>query len=386
MSNANVDDEIFTLRQLKWKTNLSRNIEKFSEIINDEKVFNKYFGEQYVDKLTQKSKELLRNIIKLGLIYTVLMLSLFASQNISNSEFEVFGFGFKNLGNYKEFLLFLAAVISPISAILVAYQKYINALIKECIKKLIPDDNIRKFYTHIYIDEYSDGLINIDPIPSNSLHGFSVFMMVSFVLVLIFLFLTLLAGSFLIQINVIYDVATKPSSSHYINLFVIIFSITSILFSWIVSIIQLPMPEIDRSNYYKLSKIKDEDPEKYQDIMIKLGKESSKKEERSSLISHTIIYTITFSAIAIRWYPDSLINLSYFLEYAMPGAFIVIFSAYIILKYIRKQGLSWLFRKYPNSTDERLQIYSRMEKIFLLIKIVIPIFMSTAYAFYALSH
>lgn len=380
----NENDEITKLWQIKWKTNLSRNIEEFSKVIDDDAVFEKYFGERYVEKLTNKSKELSRTIIKLGLIYTILMLSLFASQNISNSEFEVFGYGFKNLGNYKEFLLFLAAVISPISAILAAYQKYINSLVKECLKKLSPDENIRKFYSHRFIDEYFDSLINAKPSESSSWHGFSVFLIVAFGLLLLFLMFTLIASSFFIQIYVIYDVINKPSLSYYINLFVITFAITSISLSWLVSIIQFPIPEVDRSNVLKLSKIKDEDPEKYQEIMRKLASESAKKEARSLIVLYAIIYILSFSLIAMQWYPSSFDNLTYFLGKAIPGAFLVMFFANEILGFIFRQGRAWYFRNYPDGADKNMRVYGKIEKIFLLIKILVPLIMSSGYAFYTL--
>lgn len=385
MKENNEDIDITKLKQIKWKTNLSRNIDNFLEVISDEQVFKKYFSEVYVEKLVIKSKEIGRISIKLGIVYTLLMLSLFASQNITESEFEIFGYGFKNIGHYKEFLLFLAAAISPISAILVAYQKYINNLIKECIKKLVPNENIRKFYSHRYLDEYWDALIISKPISSNRLHKFSLFMMFLFGLLLFSLFFTLLAGSFLIQINVIYDVIINPASSYYINLFVVIFAISSILFSWIVSIIQLPMPEIDNSNYVKLIALEKENPEQYKENMKKLANESSRKEAFSLIILHSIVFTVTFSTIAIWMYPSILSEISLFLGKAMSGAFMVMFFSNQILGFIRKKGIHWFFYKYPNESDERLAVFIKVEKYFLLIKLLVPLTISIIYSLYVLS-
>jgi hypothetical protein len=110
------NDEIKKLRQLKWKTHLSNQVEEFSEVICDDKVFDKYFGESYIEKLASKSREITKTVLKLGVVYTVLMLSLFAFHKTPESEFEIFGYGFKNIGAYKELLLFLAVSISPITA------------------------------------------------------------------------------------------------------------------------------------------------------------------------------------------------------------------------------------------------------------------------------
>lgn len=322
--------------------------------------------------MSSKSKELTRTLIKLAVAYTILMLSLFVSQYIGEAEFEVFGYGFKNLGRYKEFLLFLASMISPISAVLGAYQKYINALTNECLKKLAPNANVRRFYAYTFIDEYFDGLTSNNTSPSTFRHGFAVFVRATTGLILIFLVLTLLAGSFFIQINVIYDVVTNPALPKYVNLFVITFAIASILFSWLVSILQYPMPEIDLSNLAKLSKIKNENPEQYQEIMRKLAREGAKKDELSRIILAAIIYTATFASVAIYWFPDSLDNLSYFLGIAMMGVFAVTFTSNEIIRYTRSQVLKWFFRKYQDESDERTREFSRVEKILALIKVAVP--------------
>lgn len=385
MNRTDEEAEITKLRQIKWKTSLSRRLEDFSEIISDDDIFEKYFGEKYVEQLANKSKAITRTIIKLGVIYTVLMLSLYASQNINESEFEIFGYGFKNLAYYKEFLLLLAVIISPISAVLVAYQKYLVALIKECLKKLSPNTNIRQFYSHMFLDEYFEGLLSHNSGISTSWHGFTKFLMVTFVLMILFLILTLVAGSFFIQINVIYDVATKPASSQYMNIFVIVFSITSILFSWLVSILQLPMPEVDTSNYSKLLALEKENSERYQEIMKRLAKENANKDALSSIVLSVIIYIATFTGIAMYWFSGILNDPSYFLEKAMPGAFVVMFFSKELVGYIRKQVMAWFFRNYPDESDQRLFIFGKIGKMLFSMKIIIPFCLSIGYSLYVLT-
>jgi len=378
------DEEILKLRPIKWQTNLSKQIDKFSAIISDDKVFEKYFGEKYVEKLASKSKELTRTNIKLGVAYLILMLSLFASQNINDSGFELFGYGFKNIGHYKELLLLLASTITPITAVLSAYQKYIAALIKECLKKLSPDASIRQFYSYTYVDDYSDGITSKNIGTFTIWHGFTKFMSAALVLTLIFLFLTFIAGSFFIQINVIYDVATKPDSPSYINLFVITFAIASILFSWLVSFIQLPMPEVDINFYSKLSNIKDANPNRYQEVMKIMAKENAKKSELSTIVLTVFIYIATFAGIAMYWFPSSLNNLSNFLGKAVPGAFVAMFVANEIIKDISMKWWKWFFRKYSDESEYRTRIFNRTGKILLLIKLLIPFFISAGYSFYVL--
>jgi len=382
MDNPN---DVVRLRQVKWKTNLSRQVNEFSEIIKDDEVFEKYFGGKYVERLTDKSKAITRTLIKLGVVYAVLMLSLFASQNIGESEFEVFGYGFKNLGYYKEFLLLLAAAISPVSAILSAYQQYLTALIKECLKKIAPNASIRQFYSHLYLDEYFEGLISKKSGASITPHGFAVLLIAIFLITILFLFFTLLAGSFFIQISVIYDVATKPASSHYLNLFVVIFAIASILLSWLVSIMQFPMPEVDLSNYSKIFELEKQEPEKYKETMRKLSRESAKKEALSTIVLSVIVYIVGFAGIALYWFSGSFDNLSNFLGKAMPGSFIVMFLSSELAWYLKKRSMSWFFQKYPDKSDQRLRAFKRLGRILFLAKIVAPLCLSVGYAIYALS-
>lgn len=380
MNRINDHEETMKLRQVKWKTNLSRQLSEFSEIIKDDEVFEKYFGEKYVEKLTAKSKSLSQTITKLGMFYSALMISLFASQNIGEFEFQVFGYGFKNLGRFKELALLLAAVISPISAVLTAYRNYLTALTKECLKKISPNVNIRRFYSYLFLDEHLDGLIGKIDFTSARWHGFAMFLILAFGIIIIFLCLALIAASFFIQINVIYDVAINPVSSKYVNLFVIIFSTASIVLTWLIAILQFPTPEVDLSNYSRLSKIKEEDPKKYQEIMTNLSKESAQKEARSTIVISAIVYIVAFAGIAMYWFPDSLDRLSSFLGKAVPGTFIITFCSNELVKHIRKRCLSWFFHKYPDESDQRLRIFGIMGKSLVLTKIAIPLLLSVGYS------
>lgn len=369
------------LRQIIWQTTLSKKVAEFAIILNDNDIFKKYFDEKYVEKLTEKSKNITRSVIKLGIIYTILMLSLFASQNIGDSEFELFGYGFKNLSNYKEFLLLVASIISPISAVLYAYKKYIDALIQECLKKLAPDGKIRKFYTHMIIDDYFEGFFDKEYHETRRPHGFRVFVMLIFVFITILLFLSLIVGSFFIQINVIFDVIENPSTSYYINFFVISISVMSILFSWLISIMQLPMPEVDISNYSKLIEIEATDPEKYQDIMRKMAKDNTRKNEISTLILSVIVYIITYTAISIYFFPDSMANLSVFLGTAMTGFFITIIFSMGVVKFGSRTVWAWFFKKYKNR-NQQLKFFGRLTNFLLFVKIFLPCLITIIYSYF----
>lgn len=378
------DNEIIKLRQIKWRSPLSRKVEEFSVVISDDNVFEKCFGESYTNDLAIKSKAITQSVIKLGIIYAILMLSLYASQNVDDSEFEILGYGFKNIGNYKELLLLLAAVISPISAIYSAYQKYINALIGECLKKLSPDARARKYYSLKFVDEYFAWLPSRPAEATLSWHGFTSLIMASLLIMLVLLFFTLLAGSFFIQINVIYDIAINPSSSRYINIFVLSVSISSILLSWLITIIQFPMPEIDISNYLKLDKIKEEEPVRYRSIMRQMADESARKEVLSTLVYSSLIYMIAFAIVSIFFFPGVLEDLQSFLSKAMAGAFFVLLVSNEVIKFIRKCMLNWFFKNYPEGTVRRLEVFIKVTKIIFLSKILCPLVLALGFSFHIL--
>src|SRR5690606_26345286 len=119
----------------------------------------KFFGEKFVEQLSVRIDRLHRSVLVFGVTYTILMISLYVSQDARNAEFEIFGYGFKNLGYYKEFLLLLAAGISPISVTLSAYHRYLTAIRKECLAKLAPDPAAREFYSYVHADSYFDPLL-----------------------------------------------------------------------------------------------------------------------------------------------------------------------------------------------------------------------------------
>jgi len=374
----NIED----ISRIIWKRNLSKNTEHFSNLINDQKVFDKYFNESYLEKLSQKSKELMSIIIKLSFVYTIIMISLFASINSGGSEFQIFGYSFKNLEKYKEFLLFFAAVISPFSIVLSAYRNYLNSLIDECIKRITLNSEIRKFYTYKYMNKYFDGWTYITSKKEHKWHSIAIFLMFMLVLILFILFMSLMIVSFLIQINVIYDLIKNPSSSHFINLFVVFFAIVSILFSWTVTVIQLPLPEVDNSNSKKLIDMEKNEPEKYKETMKKIAMKSAKKEARNLIVLYAIVYTMTFSIISIIFYPNSLADIENFLSKAIPGAFVVMFFSNQLLGFIFNRSRIWFFKKYSEDSLKRLTVFIRMERILLSIKFIIPFIGSVIYSFY----
>jgi hypothetical protein len=171
----------------------------------------------------------------------------------------------------------------------------------------------------------------------------------------------------------------------YIKTFVVVFAIGSIAFSWFISLIQLPMPVVDFSYLEKLSKVEKESPERYKQLMNKMAKDSAKKDKQSTIMLSAIVYIATFTFITTYWFSVSLSNLSYFLEMAMPGAFIVMLCSYGIIKSISKNWLKWFFRKYPDTSAERSRTFLKIQRKLLFIKLAIPLVISIGYALVTLT-
>lgn len=271
-------ESIKELTSVNWKTALSVHINKFKDTINQNDNFERFFGEKYIEKLSEKYKAFQKTTIKLGTVYLVLILLLFATQSSVNSEFEFLGFGFKNLEQNKELLLLLSAIIAIVNSILTAYCKYIRAIIKEGINKVTSNnDDIGKFYSIFFIDDYFSWLPAHPNQEGRTWHGFTLVIFSLFVIATLILIAIIYIGSILVQIIVIYDVATKPASHEYFNTFVVIFTIASICFSWLVTFMQFPLPEVDTSNYSKLTKIKEANPEQYKRILSDIASNNLKK-------------------------------------------------------------------------------------------------------------
>ena len=378
-----LNEDFIKIKQTKWKSNLNRRIDGFRDVIRNDNNFEKYFGEQYIEKLTIKSARLNSTIIKLMIFYSIVMVSLYASQTLEGAEFRLLGYSFKNLGSYKEFILFVAAILLPISAISSAYVKYIDALISESLVKIAPNEKIREYYKHVWVDEPWEDIFkkNIEE-KRVRIHGFSVFLSISLALILAMFLMSLFLVSFFIQVVVIYDVAMNPSSPGFINTFVVIFALASILFSWLLTIIRLPMPEVDYSNYDKLSKLKKDNPEKHKVIINELAKNDNKKDAQSIILTSALAYLITFSCITFLWNSSSVEQLEEFLPKAIWGAFIVMMISNEILGGIQKITYKYFFKKYSQDTDESLVAFAKILRYLAALKYISPILLTVLYSFY----
>lgn len=377
--------DLKALKRITWRTTIAGRLARFSELVENQDVFQKYFGEKFVEQLSTRIDRLNRNVMLLVVAYTILMISLYLSQDSKKTEFEIFGYGFKNLGYYKEFLLLLAAGISPISSTLSAYSRYLVAIRKECLKKIAPDPAVREFYSYVHLDSYFDPLVKETSSPSSRSHGLVVLLLAIFGFILVLLFLALLAASFLLQVNVIYDVATNPASSKYVNLFVVTFSLTAISLSWMIGILQLPLPEVDLSNYAKLEALREHDQAKYKETVRRMAVESAKKERAWSAVLSLVFFVISYSIVSILWYPATLQNLEAYIARALPGAFLTTVLTTGVTSGVKSMLYRWFFGRYPFESEHRLSVFGRLGKIVTATRVVTPIAASIAYAIIVLS-
>jgi len=250
------DEELDKLRPIQWRTQISQRVEEFSRVIADEEIFKKYYGESYAGKLASRSKELFSTMMKLFLVYALLMLPLFFFNDEQTPDFLFLGYGFKNFEPYKEFLLVLAASILPLNAALSAYQNYLNAIAAECIKKLYPDEDAREFYSLMYFDSGFGWIASLKNEKSKSWHGAVVILLVAFAAIGVALFSVIYAGSIFVQISVVVRILTSSEVDGFLRYLVPAYVGGSILFSWLIYVLQLPLPLKDFEYYSKLQEIK----------------------------------------------------------------------------------------------------------------------------------
>jgi hypothetical protein len=269
-----------------------------------------------------RSIRLFRSELIVGIAFAILMASLFAAQDAKKAEFEIFGYGFKNIGYHKEILLLLAALLSPIAAVLSAYRRYLIAIRNECLKKLVPDPKVRTFYSQLHVDDYFDAVMR-DP-SSTAPRGLTVFLSATFGLVALLLMLAFLIASFLLQVSVFYDVATNPASSKYVNAFVITLSLTSIALSWMIALLQLPLPETNPAFYARLSELKAKDKAKYEEEMRAVIAESGRRERLLFSVASLMVFMLAYATISTVWYPNAHDELGRFITRAFLGSLLAV--------------------------------------------------------------
>jgi len=375
--------DVKALNRIVWRTAISGRLERFSALLNDPEA-QRYFDEAFAAKLSTKIERLFRLILVLGAIYAVLMLSLYAAQDPNKAEFQILGYSFKNLGYYKEFLLFAAALLSPISSGISAYHRYLSELRKIALKKLFQNPNILEFAAHIYTDSYADPLIKDRQTTHLRPHGFTVFLVAAFGVVFLAVLVALVASSFILQIAVIYDVANNPSSSPFINRFIVAFSLGAIALSWLIGLLQLPLPEVDLGAYTKLRELRESDQQKYQETMKRLAADSAKRERTWAVGSAVAIFVFTYSGMAILLPSEQHQVLWPLLFKSFPGIVLSVIVATSVASRIKSAIYRSYFRNHPEGSDPEFKSFSRATKIIGFSRLGLTFIASMAYSLWVM--
>lgn len=55
--------DLKTLKRITWRTAIAGRLERFSELVENQDVFEKYFGEKFVEQLSTRIDRLNRNVM-----------------------------------------------------------------------------------------------------------------------------------------------------------------------------------------------------------------------------------------------------------------------------------------------------------------------------------
>ena len=315
----------------------------------------------------------------------LVMVGLFASQYVNELEIKLIGYSFKDVNHHKELLLLIAAFITPVIALLSVYKKYIDSLISVCIEKISPKEGVRGFYKHMWGDHLGDVLvpksINEDDIFD---HSFTLYLGRVFAIFIVLFITVLFLLSFFIQIAVIHDVATNPSSSKTINLFIVVLSVASILISWLINILQMPMPELDYSNVSRLREIKKQSKEEYEKVLKNIAIRNYRIESKYEILISAFIYLLVFSIYTFFLSAVTLTDMTVFLPKAIFGSMIVLLLSSELIKSVKRIKYKWYLKNHTQDNDSKYDGYIKFEKRFKSIKFIIPVILSIAYASYSL--
>lgn|GEM_PF-1598514 len=367
------DTEHEKMNDLRWKTTVSRKVEEFQRVISRAGEKNDYFDLDYVSRLNEKSKELSNLGLKLSLLYFLLMLSLYLSKDSGDQPLNLFGYSLENLGKYKEFILFCAAAVVPFMSVNYAYKSYLDALKKECLRSITGGGDVYEYYKHAWLNEPWDALLKPRKISDNIYsHKVIGILLIIFLILILVIAASFYIGAFLLQMLVVFDVATNPSSDKFTNTFVVIFTVSSILLSWVVTILRAPLPENDYSIYEKLNKLKSSSEEDYTKSLSVLAK---RKDFRRFIVQ--IAYALTcYLAVYCyvlyqNWTHGDGIEFSWHLF--LQGASIAIASSVLLMEFVNKLFEKIFFTVKFKSRDSEIEAFMVSRRWVRWVIILVPL-------------
>jgi len=369
------------INDLIWKTTVVRQSEKFQRLLSKEgSNASEHFGIEYITKLSEKVKSLSTLNTKLYLIYLLLIVCLFLSQYSGSGDFNFLGYEIKNLDRHKEFILFSAALILPFISLNQAYKAYLDELMKQSLKVYCKDESTYHFYKQAWLYEPGDALFKPKQI-SDYVYSHTLVTAIEgiFIALLVMLFLSAVTISFMLQIVVIYDVAMEPSHSGLVNTFVLIFTIASLTFTWILAALRAPLPEKDYSIYTTLEELKNKDKNAYRNVSKSLSKKRERRQFISQLLYFLFCYTIVYSIVLFHITETPELDAFSWTSF-LSGAWLTTFASLVLVDSLSR-FTKWLFfkRKF-STTDKEVNAFMRLNKSLTLFTVVVPFLLSTLFA------
>ncbi len=372
--------ELAEFEEIKWKSILSSKVDEFILLIADEDVFNKYFGLDYVEKISQKAKDLMSTNIKLGIIYSLMMLSLFAVQYGNNLDFQILGYSFKNLEEIKEYILLVSALLSLVASVFTTYHSYLQKIIEECLKKLSPDASVRDFYKHVFIHEPLDVFLGQPSGEKAYWHEVVGYFVGFFIVTLLLFIFSVIAGFYFIQFNVIYDVFENSSiARESFSIFIVSLSCLSILISVLIYVVQIPMPIVDYAIYEKLRDLEMTEPERYKAIMTQRIRLENTRETKLVIVIACSVFLFTLSIHAIFINPQIFENSISALFLTVFGSIFVMFFSLELNKPLQKHLYKHYFEIKPQDKHEVLKIFKSLQRRIWFYRIIFPFVFSAMY-------
>ena len=148
-------DKIESYTNLRWVPFISDQGSEFNRLLDNKALKDNVFDEDYISRISNRSKELFRLELKLYIIGVLIYLALYMSINVDDLKVEIFGISIKELNAFKELLLPVAALILLTTKIISVQRESLDALIKTWLEKTYPDKDTRNYIALGLVDDYS---------------------------------------------------------------------------------------------------------------------------------------------------------------------------------------------------------------------------------------
>lgn len=347
-------------------------LDEFNELMSSGEIDNDLFCNDYLDRVSDRIKSITDILRKLLLMNFVLFFLLYIIQLNPKMEFDFLGYSVKNLASIKDYLLLVFAISSIIASINSNYKSYLEGLIETVLNHKIKDERVRRFYKHSWINDYFGHLPyhdKKDHLPT-FLTVFSIASLVFLAFVIIVMYVCIVL---VVELIIIYDVYKNPSSDYYTNKFIVFFSVISFITVFLITATEIPQPFRDANYYSELSKLKETNPNKHDEIISKIMRRNKNIEKTQITITMFVSY---FSIFYFHFKPDVLVTDSTFIAKLCIGiinSFLIFVLTYGLCKEIIYNNFISKSLKNDNlifsSVDKR-------RKIIKIIQYVLPIFLS----------